>query len=400
MRKFKLKNGLTVVWEPRKSDTVAFEISVGTGSNNESKNIAGMSHFLEHMIFEGTKTRSAKEISETIENVGGELNAATSHERTFFYIKLPRKKSALGLDILSDIINNPTFTEKTLEKERKVILEEIKMVTDQPLLYQWVLFQKTLFKRHPTKNPIFGRFDSVKKISRKQMVNYYRKYYTPNNMTLCVVGDSKDLLKTIKEHFGDLKPKKVPAMRKVKEPAEKKPTIKKEKRDTNQAYLLLGYKTIPRKNKESFVFDVISSIFSKGLSGRINQEIRIKRGLAYSVGASHESKKDYGFFVFHLNCNKKNVDLCKRIILDEINKLSNITKKELDEAKEHIIGHTTLDSENSQKRADALAFWEFIKDAKLADLYRKNIKKVTKKDITRVRNKFLDKNYTMVVLSK
>lgn len=400
MQKFKLKNGLTVLFEPRKTDTVAIEVSIGTGSNNEHKNIAGISHFLEHMLFEGTKTRTAKQISEAIENIGGELNAATSKERTFFYTKVPKNKAGIGMEILADIVNNPLFDPKILEKERRVVLEEIRMTNDQPILYQWVLFERNLFKRHPTKNPIYGRFDSVRAITRKNMIDYFKRWYSPNNMIISIVGDVKQVKSLVSRNFAGMEPRKVPKIKKVIEPKDNKQTIKREKRKIKQAYLILGHKTVPRSHKDSFVLDVISAIYSKGLSGRINDEIRVKRGLAYAVGANNEAKKDFGLFFFYLNCAKRNVGLCKSIILDEIDKLSNISNKELQEAKDHIIGKNLLDKENSQKRADDLAFWEFIKDAKMADQYGKSVKKVAKKDIIRVRDKYLNKNYTMVVLSK
>lgn len=400
MRKFKLRNSLTVLYEKRKSDSVAIEVCVGTGSNNEPGSIAGISHFLEHMMFEGTKTRTSKQISEAIENIGGELNAGTTNERTYFYVKIPKSKTRLGLDILSDMMKNPSIVQKSLDKERKVILEEIKMVNDQPMFYQWVLFQKTLFKKHPTKNPVYGRFDSVKAITRRKMLNYYRKWYLPGNMILSIVGDIKDPKGLAETYFGDMKPRKVPKMKKVVEPRDKKFLIKKEKRNTNQAYMVLGYKTVPRMHKDSAVLDVISAIFSKGLSGRISDEIRIKRGLAYTVGSIHESRKSFGFFVFHLNCATKNLKLCKSIILNEIKKLSNIGNKELNEAKEHIIGKILLGKEDSQKAADDLAFWEFIGEARLADKYLRDIRKVTKNDIIRVRDRFMHKNYTQIIISR
>ncbi len=400
MQKYRLKNGMTVLYEPRSSDSVAIEVSVGTGSNNEPRRVAGISHFLEHMVFEGSTTRSAREISEAVENVGGELNAATSNERTFFYIKIPKNKLLIGLDILSDILGNPAFRRQSLEKERKVILEEIKMVIDQPIIYQWVFFEESIFKRHPTKYPVYGTFDSVRSISRRDMLEYHRRWYVPNNMTLSVVGDVKNLRKLADRYFGSWKRKTLPKVREVREPEDRKPTVKRKRRDTNQAYLVIGYKTVSRKDKDSFVLDVISAIFSKGLSGRINDEIRVKRGLAYSVGTVHECKKGFGFFVVYLNCDKGNVERCKRIILDEFGRLDSISAKELREAKEHLVGKALLDKENSQRRADELAFWEFVGDAKMADGCLKRVRSVTRKDILRVRDRFLKDNYTMIVISK
>ncbi|MBW2965017.1 insulinase family protein [Candidatus Woesearchaeota archaeon] len=399
MRRFKLRNGLTVVYEQRDSDSVTLEISVSTGSNNETPHIAGMSHFLEHMVFEGTTTRTAKQISEAIENIGGELNAATSNERTFYYIKVPKSKTKVAFEILSDMMNNPAFIPKVFEKERKVILEEIKMVKDQPMLYQWVFFENILFKKHPTKNPVYGNRESVRSITRQQMISYFRKWYCAKNMTLSVVGDVKDLQDVAERYFGSLNNCSPPPVKKVIEPKDNKPTIKSENRNTKQAYLLIGYKTVPRTHKDSVVLDVISAIFSKGLSGRISNEIRVKRGLAYSVGTHNESKKDYGFIVVALNCDKKNLELCKEIVLAEIGKLGNIESKELEAAKEHIVGKFYLNFEDSQRRADNLAFWEFISDARDADRYPKDIKKVTVPDVKRVHKKYLGNNYTMVIIN-
>lgn len=400
MRKFKLKNGVTVLWEPGRSDAVAIEVNIGTGSNNESPGIAGMSHFLEHMLFEGTKTRSAKEISETIENVGGEINAATSNERTYYYVKVPKSKFDLGIKILADIIKNPAFDTETLEKERKVVLEEIKMVNDQPLFYQWILFERTVFRRHPTRNPVYGRVDSVKAINRNKMFDYYSKWYAPNNMIISVVGNVNWLARKLERYFGDLQPRELPNPKTVFEPKDTRPAIRKVKKSTKQAYLVLGYKTVPRLHKDSYALDVISAIFSKGLSGRVNEEIRVKRGLAYSVGTIHESKKGYGFFAVYLNCDLKNLELCKSIVLGEIKKISNIDRKELNEAKEHIIGKFLLDNEDSQKRANDLAFWEFMGDAKLADSYIKSIRAVTREDVLKVKGRYFHKNHAMAVISK
>lgn len=400
MKKYRLKNGLTILHEPRESDTIAIEVCAKVGSNYENKNIAGISHFLEHLLFEGSKTRTAKQLSEAVENVGGEMNAATSNERTFFYVKLPEKKFELGLDILSDIINNPAFRPDIIEKERRVILEEIRMITDQPLHYQWIFFQKVLFKKHPARNPIHGTFDSVKSIKREHIISYHEKWYCPNNLVICVVGLKHSPVALIEKYFGSLKPKKIKKPISTCEPIDKHSFIKKEKRNVEQTYLLLGHKTVPRTHKDSLALDVISSIFSKGLSGRITEEVRIKRGLAYSVGTAHEARTDYGFFVFYLNCDNKNLALCKKIILDEIKKLDNIKKQELANAKEFIVGNTLLNKESSNSTADDLIFWETVKDAKLAEEYIKNIKKVSIADVLKARNKYLNDNYTLVVISK
>ena len=398
MKQFKLKNGLTVIFEPRSADTVSIEISVGVGSNIESKNIAGISHFLEHMMFEGTKTRSSKEIGETIENIGGELNAATSNERTFYYTKVPKKHFLLALELLSDIIKNPIFDSKALEKERNVVLEEIKMTTDQPLYYQWILFEANLFKKHPAKNPIYGSFKTVKSITRTDILSFFNKWYCPNNMIITIVGNVNNPLKQIKEFFGDMK--KVPLSRpkKIIEPPSKKPKIARKHRQIQNAYVVLGYKAPSRKHPDSYVLDVISAIFYKGLSGRIVEEIRNKRGLVYSVGCAYDSNKEYGIFAFYLNTKKTSTLLCRDIILQEISNLNTVSPLELKQTKEYIEGKHIVSLEDTQKKADQLSFWTFIGDPALSKTYLKNIKKVTKDDILRVSKKYLNKNYTMTIL--
>src|SRR3989344_2355822 len=157
MQKRVLKNGLTVIYDERDTDSVAVEILVRVGSNNENDKIRGLSHFLEHMLFEGTKKRTNKEIAREIESVGGEMNAATTNERTF-------------------------FDEKNFEKERKIILEEISMIQDDPKLFQFDFFLSKLFKKHPTKYSVIGTKESISKMRREDLVNYFEKYYNPKNM--------------------------------------------------------------------------------------------------------------------------------------------------------------------------------------------------------------------------
>ncbi|NQU79040.1 insulinase family protein [Candidatus Woesearchaeota archaeon] len=400
MKNFKMNNGLRIVWEPRNSDTVAIEISIGVGSNRETTQIAGMSHFLEHMMFEGTSSRSAKKISETIENIGGDINAATCNWRTFYYVKIPKKHFSTGLDILSDMMQNSVFDKDSLEKERQVVLEEIKMVNDQPLMYQWVLFESCLFKKHPAKNPIYGRVDSVKSITKHSMENFYNKWYCPCNMVVSVVGGPKNTVDLVKKSFGKMKKRTVPKIVSVHEPKDIKPTEKVVKKDTNQAYLVLGFKTVSRSHKDSIALDVAAAIFSKGLSGRISEEIRIKRGLAYSVGAGNDCEDDYGFFAFHLNCARKNLALCIKLILKNIKELDNLKDDELNDAKQHIIGKILVMKENSSRRADDLALWTHISNAKLSEKYLAQIASVTVKDVLNVRNKYLSKNHTATIIKK
>ena len=398
MEKTILNNGLTLVFSKRPSDSVTIEVSVRVGSNNETRRISGVSHFIEHLLFEGTKKRpSSTIISNEIEKLGGELNAYTANERTSFYIKVLNKHFAVALDILSDIIQNPLFDEKAIEKERKVILKEINMINDQPRFYQWVLFNKTLFQKHPAKNPIYGTEEAVKKITRKDLADYYKKYYIPNNMVISVAGNIKNISKEVKDRFKGLKKQKLQQIKKVVEPSLTNIRKRIEKKKILNSYVVLGYKAAPRASFDSYVLDLIKALLGRGQSGRIIEEIRNKRGLAYEVNVYHEPSLNYGFFAVYLNTDKKIVNKAIKIILNEL-KLKNLTDKEINDAKGYLEGQRILGNEDTHEQADMLNFWELVKDASLSKTYVKKIKKITKKEILRVAKKYFTKNYALAII--
>jgi len=401
MSKYLLRNGLTVLFEKRATKTVAVEVTVKAGSNNENKKINGISHFIEHMLFEGTKTRaSSREIANEIEKLGGELNAYTSNERTAFFAKVLNKHFNKALEILSDVVKNPLFNEKSIEKERKVIVKEIDLVTDEPRFHQWILFQKTLFRKHPTRNPAYGSKEAVRKLTRKDLIDYYTAYYKPNNIIVSVVGNVNGVKNKVGKYFEDLKKIKLKKLKKIKEPKQTRPIKKTEKKKLLSSYVVLGYKTPKRAEKESYVLDVAYAILGRGQSGRLFDEIRNKRGLAYEVGVQHESAVDYGFFAVYLNTDKKNINKIKKIILQEFEKLKKIKNKELEEAKTYLEGSYALENEENLHMADKLAFWETIKEANLVKEYIKKIKKITKKDLIKTVDNYLNKNYTLAVLEQ
>ena len=401
MQKYALPNGLTVIENSRQSDSITVQITVKVGSNYEKNGIRGISHFIEHMLFEGTpKRKDAKEISNEIESLGGEINAYTDNIRTCFYIKVPKKHFQKALSIVSDIIKSPLFREKDIEKERGVILKEINIFNDESRHYQWILFGDALFKYHPSKYPAYGTRKDVKRITRIDLLDYFRKYYIANNSILSIVGDVKNTKKIISKYFHDLEKGKAPIPKKVNEPPQKTPRIIKTRRKIMNSYIVLGYKTPPRSHPDSYVLDLIQAILGKGQSGKIFDEIRNKRGLAYEVGVHHEPSTDYGFFAVYLSADKGKIPLIRRLILNELEKLSFITPKELAEAKGHVEGRYLLNNEDTHNLADEIGFWELIKDSKLGKDYLKRIRGVTKKDITRVAKKYFTKNYTLAIIEQ
>jgi predicted Zn-dependent peptidase len=394
MKKTTLKNGMTLLVEKRSAKSVTIQVMVRAGSNYENEKIAGISHFIEHMMFEGTKNRTTIEIANAIESLGGEINAATSNERTIYYITVLKKYFDIAVDVLADMMQNPLFDEKAIEKERGVVLDEANMVIDDPKRYQWVLFMKQLFKNHPAKNPIYGTPEAIKTISRQDIVDYYEKYYKPNNMIISVVGNVKDAEQKIEEKF-TFQPKETGKREKIQEPELEKTETLSQTRDILQSYMMMGYKTVPRLHEDSYALDVIRSILGRGQSSRLFDEIRTKRGLAYSLGVVHDPETDYGWMGVYVGTDKKNIETVKEIILKEVNNLRKTSSKEIKDAKKFIEGNYYLENEENHSMADNLASWELVGDLAGAEEYIKRIKKVTKQDIKRVIEKYM-KNYVYV----
>lgn len=396
-----MRNGLTVLIDERPTASVVIEVIVKVGSNFESRGNFGISHFVEHMLFEGTKHRTTREIANAIEGIGGEINAATSNERTFFYCYVPKKYFNKALDVLADIIQNPLFDEKTIEKERKIILDEINLVNDNHLFYQWVLFQKTLFKKNSAKNPVYGTRETIRSMSKADLLKFYKKYYVPNNILISISGGvCKGVVGKIEKAFGVFKSRNVCGLKIPKEPKQNRIEVVTEKRDVLHSYIVLGYNAAKRGEEDSYVLDVIQAVLGRGQSGRMFNEIRTKRGLAYSVGVQYEANVDFGFFAVYLSSNKKNLENIKKIILQEFTDLENLSEDELNDAKNYIEGNFILKAEENKERADLIGFWEMVGDAKKMSEYVNRIKKVTKRDIKRVAKKYFTKNYTLVMLEQ
>ena len=396
MQKVTMPNGLKVIYKHKPGNAVIIQILIKVGSNYEKADERGISHFLEHILFEGTKKRPSNQlISNEIEKIGGEFNAYTSTERTCFYIKVLKKHFAKAVDVLSDIMQNSLFAKENIEKEKNIVMKEIDMVHDEPNYYQWILLQKNLFKSHPCKYPTYGDRTIIQNLNRKKVMDFYSKYYVPNNMLVCVVGDVPNW-KNIAKKF-TLSRKKVTKKKLIEEKVSKKNEIKKEKRNMANSYMILGFKTVPKLHNDSYALDVVNGILGRGQSGKMFTEIRSKQGLAYEVGTQKVSEVSYGYFAAYASVNRKNITQVKDLMLKEISKLKNVTKKDLKEAKDYVEGNYLLDIEDGQKVADHTLFWEQVKDAKMVDKYLNEIKKVKITDVKRVVEKYFN-HHTQIVL--
>ena len=397
MHRVTLPNGLRVIHKSKPGNVVVVEVMIQVGSNNEGPAERGIAHFLEHALFEGTTKRPTNQlISNEIEKIGGEFNAYTTGDRTCFYVKVLKKHFKKAVDILSDILQNPLFKESHVEKEKNIVIKEIDMVHDEPNYYQWALLQQSLFTKHPAKYPTYGDKKVIKNLTTKKVREYFETWYVPNNMVVSVVGEVKNWKEEITKKFtlptGDLR-----VTNKIKEPAQTKNKLVRQKRKMVNTYTLLAFKTVPRPHDDSYVLEIINGILGRGQSGKMFIEIRSKRGLAYEVGTQNIGEVSHGYFAIYATVNRKNVKLVRDLVLQEIANLQSVTQEEVNESKTFVEGNYLLDMENAQKVADQVVFWEQVKSAQLMDTLLKKAKQVTVSDVKRVAKKYFN-FYTQVVI--
>lgn len=397
MKKYVLKNGLKVLFHKIPGKSLTVYASVAVGSINESKGQKGYSHFVEHMLFEGTLKRpDAQLITEVIENVGGDINAATSNDTTYYYAKVLSRHYSKAIDVLSDMLMNSVFNPEKVKKEAQVILEEIKMINDQPRYYQWIAFEEVLFKGSQYQFPVYGFQEDVRAATPESLKKYYSMHYVPENCTLAVVGaysNEKEILKTIESFFGSWKAKKHFAQ--VIAVPQSTPRTKIYKKPVSQAYVVCGSIVPGSMSKESAVFEIIEAILGKPQSGWMNHEIRNKRGLAYDVGVSYEHMLSFGFFAINVGTDIASVDLVLSLINRELLRLETVSKEDLAFAKAYVEGKLIMELESTTRSADSISYWDRVAGKDYSKEYLRLIKSVSASDVAVVAKKFLT-NLTVV----
>ena len=352
----KLKNGLTILFEKRRQEVVSVSASVKHGSAYEKEKEKGISHFIEHLMFKGTKNRTHKEIAEEIEKRGGVLNAYTGEEVTCYWNKLPSKYFSFGMDVASDLILNPKFDKEDFEKEKKVILEEIKMYHDSPGLYVMNKLKEMLFKK-PFGLSALGDARKIKGMKGEEITNYFKRKYASNKMILCVVGNTSiDKIEKFAKRFQKTKARE----EKAKITKIYRQCIEKRK-DLQQAHLALGFHFDSQKR---YAYDIFNTILAGGMSSRLFEEIREKRGLVYDIKGFLECGKNYGYQIIYAGTTKEKAKLCKDIILKEIEKMKELNKKDFEECKEQLIGLKKIASEESVSVMNNLIGEEILGDAR------------------------------------
>lgn len=386
----RLDNGLTVIFEKRNIPIVAISSSVKFGAQFENEKIKGISHFIEHLVFKGTKNRSVYQIPYEIESKGGIINAFTGEDVTCYWNKLPSKYFNLGIDIARDLVLNPDFEKNALERERRVILEEIKMYHDNPGTYVLEKIKEMLYEK-PFGLSIAGTIESVSRLSREKVVELFNSIYASNNFILGVVGkvEWEEVLEEARKfpiNSKNINP--IPIIKKNGELIEKRKGI-------DQAHLAFGLHMPKFTDKNRYAAEVFNSVLGEGMSSKLFQEIREKRGLCYAIKSVLEQSRDYSYMVIYSGTLKEKVNEIKKLILKEINKLENLKQSDLNEVKEKLIGTKQINQEKCDSTMVELVQEEIGGNAENYYKYEEGINKVRLEDIKKLSK---IKGYSFVAL--
>lgn len=351
----KLKNGLPIITVPMPTlESATVTVWVGVGSRYETKRVSGISHFLEHMSFKGSKKRpSARAVSEAVDAIGGEFNASTSKEWTNFYIRSRSATLPLAFDVLSDIVLNPLIKVDDIKVEKGVIVEEIGMYEDTPMSRIGDIFEQLIFEGHPLAMDITGTKKTVTQIQRPDFVKFRKENYFAKNMLVTVSGgvSEKQVVNLAKAHLGDFKSGKRNKTSKFKG-IQKKAKVRLVSKKIDQAHLILGFGAKQLGHKDRYTETVLNAILGGGMSSRLFTEVREKRGLAYAVRSAFDRLIDTGYFAVYAGVDIKKAPEAIKVILEQLNGLAEgklvPDKKEMKKAKEYVKGHFALSLEDTR----------------------------------------------------
>lgn len=372
---------MTIILEKRNLPVVSVAFAVRSGGINEREEEKGISHFIEHMLYKGTPTRNAKKIAEEIEKRGGELNGFTSEEITAYWCKMPSRHLNVALDVLSDMVKNPLFEEKELEKERLVIFEEIKMYHDSPRMHVLDEIQKSLYDGNMGMT-LAGTFETMNSINREKMIEKFKQIYTPNNMILCVVGNANfNFLIDFAEKTFDNSKGKVPSI----EFNLRNKSRTEIRQGIDQANLVLAYHVPIAGKKECYAAILLNALLAGGMSSRLFAEIREKRNLAYAVKGESSINKNFAYNLIYVGTKKENTEKVKKLILEEFEKVSQeLEKTELNQIQEQLIGNYQISMEDSQMQMMNLLASEIQENAEKFYDFEKKVLSVKLEDVKKL----------------
>lgn len=388
--KLTLSNGLRVILAPMKeAATATVLITTATGSRYETKKENGLSHFLEHMFFKGTKKRpTALSISEELDAVGGEYNAFTSKDRTAYYAKVDAKHTEMALDIVSDIFLNSTLPAEEIDRERGPILQELNMYEDTPVRHIGDVFEMLLYGEHPLGRDIIGTRENIKGFKRADFIRYLNRAYVASNVVVGIAGnfDVAWAKEVIERDFSGMRTGKNPERKRIIE-RQKAPAIRLQKKKTDQTHFILGVRTFDFSHEDRYVLAVLSTILGGGMSSRLFMAVRERRGLAYSVHTGTDAYHDAGYLATQCGVEHENLEKTIRVILDEYRRIREevVPEKELVKAKEHIKGSMAMHLESSDDIVSFLVDQEALKGEIILPEERfAKIDAVSSEDIRRV----------------
>jgi predicted Zn-dependent peptidase len=352
--------------------SVAIGFWIGAGSRDETDAKAGVSHFIEHLLFKGTSSYSAQEIAEIFDALGGELNAATSREHTVVYARVPDDRLETALDVMGEMVFAPAFAE--LDSEREVVLEEIAMYEDQPQELVHDLISEATFGSHPLGRPVIGRAEVISSVSRRTLSSYHRSMYVPGNVVVAAAGNLKHeelqrlLLKAQRKAVATVRkgPRVRPPL--VKPPA---PSLRFQRKDTEQYHVCIAAPGISRSDKRRFAASLLDAILGGSASSRLFQEIREKRGMAYAVYSFASQYTDTGQLGIYIGTREDNLAACLEIASEQIAEIAagNLRDAELARAKENLKGRIMLSMESTSNRMSRLGK-SLITDSELLSIER------------------------------
>lgn len=385
-----LKNGLPVITiDLPHLDSVTTLIAVGAGSRYESKRLNGLSHFLEHMFFKGSqKYPSAEELATLVESVGAVNNAATNKEYTYYWIKSAADHLELAADILSSQLKESLFDAEEIEREKGVIIEEIKMYRDDPKSLVWELYDRLQFGDQPLGWDIGGEEETVQGLTRQDFLDYMKDFYSPDNMALVFVGKlPKDIDALAAKYFSDLPQQEVQSFSAATVQEQTELVINVAHRPIDQAYLVLGMEGVGRFDDRKYALNLLSKILGEGMSSRLFIQVRERRGLAYSVGTAYDTFADTGSFVAHAGLKVSHLEEGLRVIVEELMKTTTelVSDKELAKAKEMEKGRMALRRESTNFLAERFGI-KYVLEKKVESFeeHLARIEAVTAEDILKV----------------
>ncbi|MCX6746141.1 MAG: pitrilysin family protein [Candidatus Parcubacteria bacterium] len=406
-QKFELKNGLPVILVPKKeSQSVAVFLIYKVGSRFEKeKKHFGLSHFIEHLMFKGTKKRpTTLDISKELDSIGADFNAYTSKDHTAYHIKANAENLDLACDILSDMLNNSLFEAKEIAKEKGVVIEEIKMYEDQPIQYAEILCEENLFKGSDLEHNIAGTIEAIKNTSRNDLLNYLNSYYAPQNAVLVVVGKiNKNIKKILHKYFSRQGFGKKFSNSNIMPFAlkQKEPRIVLNYKKTNQAHLALGFPAYSYFHPDLYAFYLLAIILGGNMSSRLFIEVREKQGLCYYIRAQADVYEDTGDLMIRSGLDITKLDKALQIIFKNLKEIKEkgITTEELAKAKKFVKGRLTLQLEELNDVADFYGR-EFILAKRILTPEQKigKIMAVTKKQVNKVAREIFRKEKLNLVL--